>query len=74
MGVSYFGVQTATCSLSLFAKLTLLLVPAFLPLAARVTSADPLLPPANGHALLATPVQLMETPVAFQVPCFMCCP
>ena len=58
-----------------FAKLTLLLVPAFLPLAAKVTSTDPpLLSPADGHVLLATPVQLMETPVAFQLLDFIYCP
>lgn len=43
--------------------LTLLLVPAFLPLAANVTSTEPLLTSvANNHVLLGTATQLMDTP------------
>lgn len=49
-------------------KLTFLLVPAFLPLAAKVTSAEPAvrLSSAGGQLLLCAATQLMETPATSQ--------
>jgi len=56
--------QPDTQHAGLSLQLTVLLVPAFLPLAAKVTSAVPLLFfSATPQAELGKPTQLMDTPV-----------
>lgn len=53
------------------AQLTLLLVPAFLPLPAKVTSTEPpMICAATDHVLLGAAAQLMDTPDPHAVSCF----